>query len=69
MSGCSRLLFLRRREIINWLIGVCFAPDGQIIASYDKIHMFDANVGDGHEYCGQTALPLAPHLSLPILVT
>ena len=26
------------------------APDGRIAARYDKIHMFDANVGDGHRY-------------------
>ena len=45
-------LFLRRRhdqKLVNR--GVLFAPDGQIIASYDKIHMFDANVGDGQHYC------------------
>jgi len=45
-------LFLRRRQdhkLVNR--GVLFAPDGQIIASYDKIHMFDANVGDGQHYC------------------
>jgi predicted amidohydrolase len=45
-------LFLRRRldhKLVNR--GVLFAPDGQIIASYDKIHMFDANVGDGQQYC------------------
>ena len=45
-------LFLRRRQdhkLVNR--GVLFAPDGQIIASYDKIHMFDANVGDGQQYC------------------
>ena len=27
-----------------------FDPHGQIIASYDKIHMFDADVGDGRNY-------------------
>nr|ADI19018.1 predicted amidohydrolase [uncultured alpha proteobacterium HF0070_05I22] len=45
-------LFLRRRQdhkLVNR--GILFAPDGQIIASYDKIHMFDANVGDGQQYC------------------
>ena len=45
-------LFLRRRQdhkLVNR--GVLFAPDGQVIASYDKIHMFDANVGDGQRYC------------------
>ena len=45
-------LFLRRcqdHKLVNR--SVLFAPDGQIIASYDKIHMFDANVGDGQQYC------------------
>ena len=45
-------LFLRRcqdHKLVNR--SVLFAPDGQIIASYDKIHMFDANVGDGRQYC------------------
>ena len=45
-------LFLRRRQdhkLVNR--GVLFAPDGQITASYDKIHMFDADVGDGQHYC------------------
>ena len=44
-------LFLRRRQdhkLVNR--GVLFAPDGRIIANYDKIHMFDADVGDGHHY-------------------
>ena len=44
-------LFLRRcqdRKLVNR--GLLFAPDGQVIASYDKIHMFDANVGDGQHY-------------------
>jgi predicted amidohydrolase len=27
-----------------------FAPDGQIIATYDKIHMFDVDLGDGERY-------------------
>ena len=45
-------LFLRRRQdhkLVNR--SVLFAPTGQITASYDKIHMFDANVGDGQHYC------------------
>ena len=45
-------LFLRRRQdhkLVNR--GVLFAPDGKIVANYDKIHMFDANVGDGQNYC------------------
>ena len=49
-------LFLRRRQdhkLVNR--GVLFAPDGQVIASYDKIHMFDANVGDGQHYCETTS--------------
>lgn len=27
-----------------------FSPDGTILARYDKIHMFDADVGDGRRY-------------------
>ena len=45
-------LFLRRRKdqkLVNR--SVLFDPDGKIIANYDKIHMFDANVGDGRHYC------------------
>ena len=45
-------LFLRRRrdhKLVNR--GVLFAPDGYVIATYDKIHMFDADVGDGQHYC------------------
>jgi len=30
---------------------VLFSPDGFVTANYDKIHMFDANVGDGQHYC------------------
>ena len=44
-------LFLRRRQdhkLVNR--SVLFDPHGQIIASYDKIHMFDADVGDGRRY-------------------
>ena len=43
---------MRRRQdhkLVNR--SVLFAPDGQIIANYDKIHMFDADVGDGQYYC------------------
>ena len=45
-------LFLRRRSD-NQLVNrsLLFNPAGQITASYDKIHMFDANVGDGQTYC------------------
>ena len=45
-------LFLRRRhdhKLVNR--GMLFSPHGRIIANYDKIHMFDANVGDGKHYC------------------
>ena len=45
-------LFLRRRQdhkLVNR--SVLFDPHGQIIARYDKIHMFDADVGDGRNYC------------------
>ena len=45
-------LFLRQRSD-NQLVNrsLLFNPAGQITASYDKIHMFDANVGDGQTYC------------------
>lgn len=45
-------LFLRRRRD-NKLVNrsVLFDPEGQLVASYDKIHMFDADVGDGQQYC------------------
>ena len=45
-------LFLRRlqdHKLVNR--SMLFSPSGHIIASYDKIHMFDANVGDGKNYC------------------
>ena len=55
MFGCwLGHYFLRQRQdhkLVNR--GVLFAPDGQIIASYDKIHMFDANVGDGNIIASQ----------------
>jgi predicted amidohydrolase len=44
-------LFLRRRHdrrLVNRSLLV--TPQGKIAASYDKIHMFDANVGDGQTY-------------------
>ena len=43
--------FVRRREddrIVNR--SVLIGADGAALASYDKIHMFDANVGDGRRY-------------------
>jgi len=42
---------MRRRDdkrLVNR--GLLFGPDGRQITSYDKIHMFDANVGDGKTY-------------------
>ena len=44
-------LFVRRRQdgkLVNR--GYLINPDGQVAALYDKIHMFDANVGDGQLY-------------------
>ncbi len=44
-------LMMRRRDdkrLVNR--GLLFGPDGRQITSYDKIHMFDANVGDGKTY-------------------
>ncbi|MGB1176470.1 MAG: carbon-nitrogen hydrolase family protein [Candidatus Puniceispirillaceae bacterium] len=44
-------IFVRRRadsRIVNR--AVMIGDDGTIRATYDKIHMFDANVGDGRRY-------------------
>jgi len=60
LSSCARdfdiwllagSLLLRRRDsgkLVNR--SLLLAPDGHIAASYDKIHMFDADVGDGQTY-------------------
>jgi predicted amidohydrolase len=44
-------LIIRRRDN-NQLVNrsLLFGPDGKIVADYDKIHMFDADVGDGKSY-------------------
>ena len=44
-------LIVRRRDN-NQLANrsLLFGPDGEIITYYDKIHMFDADVGDGKMY-------------------
>ena len=44
-------LIMRRRDN-NQLVNrsLVFGPDGAVIAYYDKIHMFDADVGDGKMY-------------------
>ena len=44
-------LIMRRRDN-NQLANrsLLFGPDGEMIAYYDKIHMFDADVGDGKMY-------------------
>ncbi len=44
-------LIIRQRDN-NQLVNrsVLFGPNGAIVASYDKIHMFDAEVGDGRTY-------------------
>ncbi len=44
-------LMMRRRDD-NQLVNRCllFGPNGSVIADYDKIHMFDADVGDGKSY-------------------
>ncbi len=43
-------IFLRRADgrLVNR--AVMIGPDGTLRAQYDKIHMFDANVGDGRRY-------------------
>ncbi len=44
-------LIMRRRDD-NQLANrsLLFGPDGAVVADYDKIHMFDADVGDGKSY-------------------
>ncbi len=44
-------LFIRRRADSK-LVNRCYliTPDGMVAAHYDKIHMFDADVGDGQSY-------------------
>ena len=44
-------LMIRKRDS-NQLVNrsVLFGPSGKVIASYDKIHMFDAKLGDGKNY-------------------
>ena len=44
-------LMIRRRDdhkLVNR--SLLFGPDGGLVASYDKIHMFDADVGDDKSY-------------------
>ena len=44
-------LIMRRRDnkqLVNR--SLLFGPDGAVVANYDKIHMFDADVGDGKSY-------------------
>ena len=44
-------LMIRRRDnkqLVNR--SMLFGPDGGVVANYDKIHMFDADVGDGKSY-------------------
>jgi predicted amidohydrolase len=44
-------LMLRRRDtgrLVNRTL--LLGPDGGLVATYDKIHMFDADVGDGQTY-------------------
>jgi len=44
-------LIMRRRDnkrLVNR--SLLFGPDGTVVADYDKIHMFDADVGDGKSY-------------------
>ena len=61
-------LIMRRRDN-NQLVNrsLLFGPDGTVVANYDKIHMFDADVGDGKSYqesdnflAGQT--PVIAHI-------
>ena len=54
-------LIMRRRDN-NQLVNrsLLFGPDGSVVANYDKIHMFDADVGDGKSY-QESASFLAGH--------
>ena len=44
------LMMMRRdnNQLVNR--SLLFGPDGTVVADYDKIHMFDADVGDGKSY-------------------
>ena len=44
-------LMIRQRDnkqLVNR--SILFGPDGGVVADYDKIHMFDADIGDGKSY-------------------
>ena len=44
-------LIVRRRDNNQFVNrSLLFGPDGAVVADYDKIHMFDADVGDGKSY-------------------
>jgi predicted amidohydrolase len=43
-------LTVKASETKCWNRSYLFAPDGSIAARYDKIHMFDVQVGDGQSY-------------------
>lgn len=43
-------LTVRASETKCWNRSFLFAPDGAVAARYDKVHMFDVEVGDGQTY-------------------
>jgi predicted amidohydrolase len=43
-------LTVRQSDQKCWNRSYLFAPDGGIAARYDKIHMFDVEIGDGQSY-------------------
>ncbi|HKY95782.1 MAG TPA: nitrilase-related carbon-nitrogen hydrolase, partial [Kiloniellales bacterium] len=43
-------LTIKQSDTKCWNRAYLFAPDGAIAARYDKIHMFDVEIGDGQSY-------------------
>ncbi len=43
-------LTVKASETKCWNRSYLFAPDGAVAATYDKVHMFDVEVGDGQSY-------------------
>ena len=48
LAGSLLLRCPRHGQLVNR--SLLIAPDGSVAAQYDKIHMFDADVGDGQSY-------------------
>ena len=64
LAGSLLLRCPRHGQLVNR--SLLIAPDGSVAAHYDKIHMFDADVGDGqsyresHSFTAGTAPVIAP---------